>query len=267
LLFLVVDDDELSRELLTLVLEVEGHEVEVAVSGDEALSRLESQDPERQVSPDVILADIQMPGLAGDDLVCALRIASRERSLSTMMLGMSASQPADSVLQAFDGFLMKPFTAEDLRSAMSSVGLPGECPNPPQPVSIEPLSDSGEPADVLDEEIYLKLQELMPASQLGQIYAMCIADARTRIAHMTQLAQAGDDAQYRREAHAVKGGSGMIGATELYGFAEMAENVGLDGKNRGEAGTSGVTEALRHLNQLSLACERLERILVERTTQ
>ena len=101
----------------------------------------------------------------------------------------------------------------------------------------------------------------MPAEQLGQMYALCVGDARKRIVHMRELAEAGDDIQYRSEAHTVKGGTGMIGAKQLYELAAAAERDGIPA-TEGVAGTSSVTAALTHL---SLACDRLERILVKRT--
>lgn len=256
MLFLVVDDDALSRELLTLLLESEGYEVEVAVSGEEVLARIASQ---TEAMPDVILTDVQMPGVAGDALAKALKPSLGSR---TLLIAMSGSQPAAAVLARFDGFLLKPFHISELRSMVETrrtlVTVLGTCVHDsetPDPALVRP--------EALDEEIYSKLGELMPPEPLGQMYALCVADARKRISHMRALAEAGDDAQYCREAHAVKGGSGMIGAKELYELAATAESNGL-GPDQSLPGTTSVTAAL---TQLSLACDRLERILDERTRE
>lgn len=56
---LVVDDDELLRELLEMVLVVEGFEVDVAGNGEEALDRLQSSDF------DLVVLDLMMPILDG----------------------------------------------------------------------------------------------------------------------------------------------------------------------------------------------------------
>jgi len=275
-----VDDDALSRELLTLLLELEGYAVAVAASGEEAVARLSSPGP-LEPQPGVVLADIQMPGLSGPELALALRplLAS-----GTLLFAMSGSQPRPDLLEGFDGFLLKPFKITDLQSMISSgqtlvagreepvpesaiahhidsspatVGhTPGELPHPTQ--------NDG----ILDVEIYTKLRELMPTEQLGQMYALCMEDSRKRIVHMRALAAAGDDVEFRREAHAVKGGCGMIGATELYLLSEAAERDGLavqspvqsPGQEATATRTSGVTAML---DRLSLACDRLERILME----
>ena len=262
MLFLVVDDDALSRDLLTLVLESEGYEVEVAASGDAAVARVRLSAAAGRPISDIVLTDIQMPGLAGDALATALKPLLPR---GTMLLAMSGSQPAAAALAGFDGFLLKPFQVGELRS-MIAAGASGEkreslgaqlAPGSQDALFVE----SGSAA--LDEEIFAKMCELMPVAQLGQMYALCIEDARTRIAHMETLAALDDDTQYRSEAHAVKGGCGMIGASELYLLAAAAER---DGLAAGDAspGTSTVTATLA---QLSSACDRLERILLERARE
>ena len=63
---MVVDDSEISRELVRMVLEAHGHEVrglDRADGLDEALARLK---------PDLVLLDVSMPGAQGDE---ALRAA------------------------------------------------------------------------------------------------------------------------------------------------------------------------------------------------
>jgi CheY-like chemotaxis protein/HPt (histidine-containing phosphotransfer) domain-containing protein len=267
LLFLVVDDDELSRELLTLLLEAEGYSVQVAASGEETVSQLKAG----SAPPDVLLTDMQMPGLSGSFLAKALRKVTRE---GTSILAMSGSRPKDSELDGFDGFLLKPFTVEELRAVLEE-----STPQVSQAVMSKsiPLMPNPGPPDASDlhmiaainEDIYSKMCDLMPESQLGEMYSLCVADARKRIALMATLAESRDDTQYRLEAHAIKGGAGMIGATELYKLAEAAERDGLEfdhkaktvAKVDAEPGTSEVTVIL---DRFWLACERLERILVER---
>lgn len=260
MLFLVVDDDGLSRELLTLLLAAEGHDVETAASGEEAVTRTASL---LQATPDVLLTDVQMPGLAGDALARVLRDALGERR--TLLLAMSGSRLRHATLTGFDGFLLKPFKVSELQSAILGTGRAAASRNisARQTANADAFDTELPEVRALDEDIYTRLRELMPEVQLGQMYALCVGDARKRIAHMRLLAADGDDARYRAEAHTVKGGSGMIGAKQIYEFAAAAERNGLR-PDMAIAGTTSVTTAL---TQLSLACDRLERILVERTRE
>lgn len=65
---LVIDDDEDHRTLAREILEREGHAVEVAVDGKDGLRRFGRR------RPDVVLTDIQMPGLDGHGVIEALKV-------------------------------------------------------------------------------------------------------------------------------------------------------------------------------------------------
>ena len=81
---------------------------------------------------------------------------------------------------------------------------------------------------------------------------MCVNDTRARIATMRRLAAEQDDAKFIREAHSIKGGCGMLGASELHGMASELEKNGL---GAGEVNS---------LDELAAACDRLERMLGSR---
>jgi CheY-like chemotaxis protein len=107
---LLIDDDAISRELLALLLEGEGFAVLVCDSGKAALEHL------RTVGlPYIALTDLHMPGISGAELAAAL---SPARAKGAVLLAMSASQPGEDIAEAFDGFLLKPFSALEFRSAL-----------------------------------------------------------------------------------------------------------------------------------------------------
>ncbi|MBN2575539.1 MAG: sigma-54-dependent Fis family transcriptional regulator [Deltaproteobacteria bacterium] len=64
---LIVDDEKNIRRTVRMVLEGEGYAVEEASSGEEALARLPD------ISPDVVLLDVQLPGISGHDVLESLR--------------------------------------------------------------------------------------------------------------------------------------------------------------------------------------------------
>lgn len=235
---LVVDDDELSRDLIALLLSSEGHEVETAESGDAALVRLEGNEGWR---PEAVLADLQMPGISGVELAQRLREVCGWR---TRLLAMSASEPESRLGWNFDGFLMKPFSMQALSAAVAgaSVGGTGET--------------AGEDSAVLEEGVYRRLAESMMGDRLQQLYGLCASDAEMRCKRMRQAATDGDDEAYRREAHAIKGGCGMVGARELQTLATSMEERGLSDANH-----------IATLDDFMMACERLRRILVARRSE
>lgn len=228
---LVVDDDEVSRDVLRLLLEGEGYAVETADSGDAALAHLASAD---NALPAVVLVDMQMPGTHGSELASRLRHACGD---GTRLVAMSGSQPEDGLASGFDDFLLKPFSMEQL-AALVRGGR----------ASRHDSATAGE----LNEDVYRKLSASMNASQLEKLYAMCLSDAEKRIEEMRRASASEDDAAYRRAAHAIKGGCGMVGAAELQSLANIMETKGIEANH------------VATLDEFLLASERLRRILVAR---
>ena len=235
-----------------MLLDADGHDVEVAVSGEDALARLKQGRSAEQPKPEVVLADMQLPGVSGCELAKALRTAT---GVGTILMAMSGSQPAKLALQGFDGFLLKPFGMEGLHAALSCAAEAATV------VSTETVTGANK-VPALNEDVYAKMAKMMPEAQLSEMYAMCLSDARKRLMQMKRLADAEDDEEFRKVAHTVKGGCGMIGASELYWLAEVAEQDGLANSSMKAVGTSGVTALLE---RFSGACDRLERILERRT--
>ena len=64
---LIVDDEKNIRRTVRIVLEGEGYSVEEAGSGEEALARLPD------IAPDVVLLDVQLPGISGHEVLESLR--------------------------------------------------------------------------------------------------------------------------------------------------------------------------------------------------
>jgi len=110
---LVVDDDEMSRELLSVLLEGEGYAVESADSGKSALALLRQND----TPPDLVLADLQMPGRTGARLARDFRCACGPK---TLLLAMSGSRPSEKTIAPYDGFLLKPFKIEEIAAAFAA---------------------------------------------------------------------------------------------------------------------------------------------------
>jgi len=228
----VVDDDELSRELLLLMLDHSGHPVHGFSSGEAVLESLRDG---ALPPPSHIVTDLQMPGLCGDALAARLRQVAPE----AILLAISARQPLPKILSAFDGFLLKPFSADQLAEALATPGRASASASDPS------LAEPTVPA--LDPTIYRKLAAGMKPEQLRQLYQLSVADATRRGALLQAAAQAGDETAFIREAHALQGGCGLIGALELRSIACVLEQQGLS--------------AAALLPQISAATGRLQRIL------
>jgi len=107
---MVVDDDSDVREVTRLVLEQGGYHVLPADSGTEALRRLEGS------RPDLILLDINMPGMDGWQVLRLLKVDERTRAIPVAMFSIKM-EVRDRVHGIQDGavaYLTKPFSPEEL---------------------------------------------------------------------------------------------------------------------------------------------------------
>lgn len=81
---LVVDDSMLARHSLSRLLEKRGFTVESVSGGEEALDRLENY------RPNLIVTDMKMPGMNGDELIAALK--SNQRTADIPIIVVAARQ-------------------------------------------------------------------------------------------------------------------------------------------------------------------------------
>ena len=107
-LILAVDDDQDNLNLLAGLLEHEGYRVETALSGEEALARL------KKSTPDLVLLDINMPGLGGYETLSEIR--KREHYMSVIFV--SARSKTDEIVCGLDAgaddYVCKPYEPVEL---------------------------------------------------------------------------------------------------------------------------------------------------------
>jgi CheY-like chemotaxis protein len=110
---LVVDDDPRVLSVLADVLAGDGHEVETAASGEEALERvLGAPGP-----PRVLVSDISMPGMSGIHL--AEEVVSRFPETAIVLVsGWAASASSETLEKLGAAVVTKPFSSSDVRSAI-----------------------------------------------------------------------------------------------------------------------------------------------------
>ena len=103
---LVADDDPSTRRLLAEILGRAGYAVRLAADGLEALAEIERE------PPDLVLADIVMPGLGGAALLARLR--SSDRHLPVVLMSAYAHESGAIAVP----FVAKPFARRDLLAAV-----------------------------------------------------------------------------------------------------------------------------------------------------
>ena len=113
---LVVDDNELNLRLLNDVLLTRGYSVTLARSGEDALREA------RRTPFDLILMDVQMPGMSGTEAMQTLKRDPTWRSVPILAVTALAMQGDEGQLleAGFDGYVSKPIAYKALLSTAAS---------------------------------------------------------------------------------------------------------------------------------------------------
>jgi CheY-like chemotaxis protein len=114
-----VDDEPEARELFATILRRYGSEVKTAASALEALEHPKNS------QPDVLVADIGMPGVDGYGLIGMVRTLSEEKGGSTPALALTAyartEDRARALSAGYQAHLAKPVEGPDLAAAVASL--------------------------------------------------------------------------------------------------------------------------------------------------
>ncbi|MGV3654569.1 MAG: response regulator [Noviherbaspirillum sp.] len=109
---LVVEDDEDARDMLCEMLSVLGHRVQAASSAEAALEALQAD------STDILLTDINLPGMSGVELA---RKASEQLPNVKIIFSSGYGAPAGGGLPPGSASLPKPYGLERLREVLAGV--------------------------------------------------------------------------------------------------------------------------------------------------
>jgi CheY-like chemotaxis protein len=118
---LVVEDDVEAAESMAALLELEGHSIEIAHAGPEAL------DAARRFMPDLVLMDLGLPGLDGCSVATQIRREPMfDGTLLVALTGWGREADKLAALDAgFDLHLLKPVGWDALREVLARA-VPGQ---------------------------------------------------------------------------------------------------------------------------------------------
>jgi DNA-binding response OmpR family regulator len=111
---LVIDDDPMTCQLLTLQLEMQGYACASASDADQVLAVI------ADASPTLVLLDFHLGDQGGLDLLRTIRSQAEYRHLPVVVMsGLDYRQECE--LAGADGFILKPFSLQDLITTIEEV--------------------------------------------------------------------------------------------------------------------------------------------------
>lgn len=114
---LVVDDEPTQRRLLSGLIERDGYWVEAAADGAQALARIEDADAP---AIDCVILDLIMPELSGLEVLQRLRPGHPELPVIVLTAQSSVNRVVEVMRAGANDFIVKPASAERLRTAIAS---------------------------------------------------------------------------------------------------------------------------------------------------
>jgi len=124
---LVIDDEVRDRDLVAAILQTAGYEVRLAESGAHGLEQVSA------APPDVILLDIQMPGMDGYEVCRLLRLAPGSRRIPVIMITASDDPALNSRAYAVgaQACVPKPLRGNALIATVQTLGRAARQKKPP----------------------------------------------------------------------------------------------------------------------------------------
>lgn len=99
----IIEDDLAISQMYRMKFEVEGYNVEIAENGKIGLELIE------KMRPDVVLLDLMMPEMNGDEMLAKLRATDYGKDIRVIILTNMGEQEAPKTLEALnvDSFIVK----------------------------------------------------------------------------------------------------------------------------------------------------------------
>lgn len=252
---LVADDNEINRNVASLVFRRFGYQVDFAVNGQEAVEEvtLHALSAEHDDPYDLVFMDVHMPEMDGLEATQAIRqhAAERPEKYWPRVVAMTADAMQEDrqiCLDAgMDDYLTKPLDFEavqavieqtaEICSAASRSLVSGASSVEAGPPSREFSTPDPGPVTVMD---WSRLEELKSidtpdGAVVNGIIAAFVEQTPSKLAELRSSAAEKNGQSLREAAHALKGAATNIGAVAVADCATLLEQAGRSGSLEGVA--------------------------------
>lgn len=220
---LAADDNPINQKVLSAQLAQLGQSAHFVGNGQEALDSLEVEEY------DVIILDIMMPVLDGEQTLKKIRESNKSSVSQSYCVALTASsyenQKARLLRLGFDGFLSKPLSLFDLGEMLKNV---------PSSYFLDSLEQSSfiEWDSVVDTIEYEGFDFTFLKHQFGDAYRhvfneiapIFLVHAYQELEQLVVQAQANDVERVRELSHSLKGAASSVGLSDLVNILLKIEN-------------------------------------------
>jgi two-component system, sensor histidine kinase and response regulator len=248
---LLAEDTEVNQKLAMAILQGRGHNVTLAVNGREAVDRWKDEEF------DLVLMDVQMPGMDGFEATRAIREREKETGRHTPIVAMTAHSMQgykERCIEAgMDDYVSKPIRSKELFEVMEKVARKSSTVSRVEAVEqeIRPYIDGNDVFDAAST-----MSTLDGNKELFRDISEIFFENTPQYLNKIRDAIAEKDAfKLERAAHALKGTVANFGARRSFDAAFRLEKMGR-GKEIGEA-EEALNQLEKELGLLKIALNRV----------
>jgi two-component system, sensor histidine kinase and response regulator len=240
---LAVDDDAVTRSLLSEELEVLGFHADVVKSGQEALQLFDRE------SYDIVLMDIAMPQMDGYEAATLIRRC--EPSEHRAVIIAFSAYPTEAMRRraeevGMDDFIAKPVALAELADVLDTWAQ-----RIPRAKAAAANGDLAAMARDFDAQKLADIRQLSAASGhnvLAKLIDTFLADLPERLTLMDSAMEREDFESFAAAAFALRGSSTAIGATQLAELCATAEKLAQNGDR--SAARASALNLIRYVRSL-----------------
>ena len=225
---LLAEDNRVNQMVAVRILEKQGHAVVVVDDGQAALTAL------AQAAFDLVLMDVQMPGMDGLEATAAIRGQEKTQGAHVPIIAMTAHAMRGDrercLAAGMDGYVSKPIKAEDLSAAIESL----------RPTARQPVT----PAVASPIDLHAALSNVDgDKALLADMIEAFLMDSPKQLLELRDAVGTGEGERTARVAHSLKGSLSYFGVPTAYDLALQLETMGR------RAELDGASCALQQLEQ------------------
>jgi len=237
---LVAEDNAVNAHLVTSILTKRRHTVVHVEDGLQAVAAVRDRDF------DLVLMDLQMPGMDGFEATAAIRTLEKGSGRRIPIVALTAHAmkgDREACLAAgMDAYISKPIRTEDLLTTISRLTSPD--------AALAPRPDADAPAVAAcgfePEAALMRLEG--DIALFGELVELFRADLPRRLSDLRHSVESGDAGGLERAAHTLKGAVNSFGGSAVSAALAALEDLARDGALAGA--TARVTDIERDVLQL-----------------
>lgn len=232
---LIVEDNRINRIVLRDLLEQDGHHVDEAHDGQQAVERV------RRTSYDLVFMDISMPVMDGVEATRAIR-DSEARGTRLPLIALTAhARPTDKErfrAAGLDDILVKPITRDGLRAIIARFSQPDRSAGALE----RPAFQQG--ATLVDRAHLDSLTKALGHARVADLISQYRTEMEGAVTHISDALDSGAvDAALAEKVHHAAGSSAMVGAMTLRdALARLEDRI-----TRGDAASPEEAAALQRI--------------------